>query len=75
MTLNFLDDVFLLYFALKTAERILERLAFLYANFCQWVYTSQPAVWLITEYGKLEIYARGQRVIGSEQWLVVRRWW
>lgn len=58
MTLNFLNDVFLLYLALEAAERILERLAVLYANFCQWGYTSQLALWLFTGYGNLGICAR-----------------
>jgi hypothetical protein len=35
MTLNFLDDVFLLDLALKPAQCIFERLAFLYTNLCQ----------------------------------------
>ena len=53
VTLDFLDDVFLLHLALETAERILERLAFLYADFCQIEYTPKPAEWLFTEYGIL----------------------
>ena len=43
VTFDFLDDVFLLNLPLKPAERILKRLAFLYANLCQSRYTSQPA--------------------------------
>lgn len=43
MTFYFLDDVFLLYLPLKPAQRILERLAFLYANLCQKSSTSEPA--------------------------------
>ena len=35
VTLDFLDDVLLLYLPLKPAQRIFERLAFLYANLCQ----------------------------------------
>ena len=35
MTLYFLNDVLLLNLALKTAKRILKRLAFLNANLCQ----------------------------------------
>ena len=35
VTLYFLDDVLLLYLPLKPAQRIFERLAFLYANLCQ----------------------------------------
>jgi hypothetical protein len=41
VTFDFLDDVFLLNLPLKPAERILKRLAFLYANLCQIDYTSQ----------------------------------
>lgn len=35
VTLHFLDDVLLLYLPLEPAQRIFERLAFLYANLCQ----------------------------------------
>ena len=35
MTLDFLDDVFLLNLALEPAQSVFERLAFLYANLCQ----------------------------------------
>jgi len=42
VTLDFLDDVLLLYLALKPAQRIFERLAFLYTNLCQLNYTSKP---------------------------------
>jgi hypothetical protein len=35
VTLDFLDDVLLLNLPLEPAERIFERLAFLYANLCQ----------------------------------------
>jgi hypothetical protein len=35
VTLDFLDDVLLLYLPLEPAQRIFERLAFLYANLCQ----------------------------------------
>lgn|GEM_PF-6654837 len=43
MTLNFLDDVFLLYLTLEPAKRIFERFAFLYTNFCQLSHTPKPA--------------------------------
>jgi len=43
VTLDFLDDVLLLYLPLEPAQRIFERLAFLYANLCQKDYTSKPA--------------------------------
>ena len=39
MSFDFLDDVFLLYFALKAAQGIFERLTFLQSNFCQTRYT------------------------------------
>jgi hypothetical protein len=35
MTLDFLDNVFLLHLALKPTQCVLERLAFLHTNFCQ----------------------------------------
>jgi hypothetical protein len=35
VTLDFLDDVLLLYLPLEPAQRIFQRLAFLYANLCQ----------------------------------------
>jgi hypothetical protein len=43
VTLDFLDDVLLLYLPLKPAQSIFERLAFLYANLCQKSPTSKPA--------------------------------
>jgi hypothetical protein len=61
VTFDFLDDVFLLNLPLKPAERILKRLAFLYANLCQIEYTPSPAMWLFTEYGILRIWANQRR--------------
>ena len=43
VTLDFLDDVLLLDLSLEAAQRVLERLAFLYTNFCQRFSTSKPA--------------------------------
>ncbi len=43
VTLYFLDNVLLLYLALEPAQRILQRLAFLYTNFGQKFSTSKPA--------------------------------
>jgi hypothetical protein len=43
VTLDLFDNVLGLYLALETAQSILERLAFLYTNFCQVKYTSKPA--------------------------------
>ena len=43
VTLDFLDDVLLLDLPFKAAQRIFERLAFLYTNFCQELSTSKPA--------------------------------
>ena len=40
VTLDFLDDVLGLNLALEAAQRVLERLTFLYTNFCQEKYTS-----------------------------------
>ena len=45
VTFNFLDDVLLLYLPLKPAQRVFERLAFLYANLCQKGSTSKRAEW------------------------------
>ena len=42
VTLYFLDDVLLLYLPLKPAQRIFERLAFLYANLCQEIPPPNP---------------------------------
>jgi hypothetical protein len=52
VTLDFLDDVFLLDLPLEPAQRIFQRLAFLYTNFCQRDPTSKPANWLFLEYRK-----------------------
>jgi hypothetical protein len=43
VALDLFDNVLGLYLALETAQSILERLAFLYTNFCQVKYTSKPA--------------------------------
>jgi len=43
VTLYFLDNVFLLNLTLEPTQRILERLAFLYANLCQLSHTPKPA--------------------------------
>jgi len=44
MTLYFLDNVFLLHLALKTAQGIFKGFAFLNSNLCQWRYTSLPSL-------------------------------
>ena len=51
VTLDFLDDVLLLYLSLKPAQRIFERLAFLNANLCQKIHlqTCQTASMMILE--------------------------
>ncbi len=43
VALNFLDDVFGLHLALKTAQGILKGFAFLYSNLCQEKYTSKQS--------------------------------
>ena len=58
VTLDFLDDVFLLDLPLEPAQRIFQRLAFLYTNFCQSDPTSKPANWLLLGYWKES--AKGQ---------------
>ena len=50
VTLDFLDNVLLLYLPLEPAQRIFERLAFLNANLCQRNPTSKPAKWASTSY-------------------------
>jgi len=42
VTLDLLDDVFLLHLALEATQRIFERLALLKSNFCQLNYTPKP---------------------------------
>jgi hypothetical protein len=42
MTLDFLDNVFSLHFALEAPQGILKGFAFLYSNLCQEKYTSKP---------------------------------
>jgi hypothetical protein len=42
VTLHFLDNVLLLYLPLEPAQRIFERLAFLYANLCQEIPPPNP---------------------------------
>jgi len=54
VTLHFLDNVFLLDFALKPAQCILKRLAFLHANLCQRNYTSKHPNWVLTDYVTFE---------------------
>ena len=41
VTLDFLDDVFRLHFALKASQCVLKGFAFLYSNLCQEKYTSK----------------------------------
>ena len=57
MTFHFLDDVFLLDLALKPAQCVFKRLAFLNANLCQ--RTTPPDVpdWALTEYRKREAFS------------------
>jgi hypothetical protein len=47
VTLHFLDNVLLLYLPLEPAQRIFERLAFLYANLCQEIPPPNPPFGLI----------------------------
>jgi hypothetical protein len=44
MTLYFFDNVFRLHLALKAAQCVLERLAFLHSNLCQGKYTSKSSL-------------------------------
>ena len=43
VTLDFLDNVFRLHFALEATQSILKGFAFLYSNLCQEKYTSKPS--------------------------------
>ena len=54
VTLHLFDNVLLLYLPLEPAQRIFERLAFLYANLCQKNPTSKPAKGLFNDTGILE---------------------
>jgi len=44
VALYFLDDVLLLDLPFEAAQRVFQRLAFLYTNFCQKLSTSKPAM-------------------------------
>jgi hypothetical protein len=55
---HFLNNVFLLHFALKTAQCILKRLAFLHANLCQMNYTSKHPDWVLTDYVTFEVWSQ-----------------
>jgi hypothetical protein len=47
VTFHFLNDVFLLNLALKPAQCIFKRLAFLHANLCQMNHTSKHPNWVL----------------------------
>jgi hypothetical protein len=54
MTLDFLDNVFSLHFALEAPQGILKGFAFLYSNLCQEKYTSkQSQSGYLSEYASL----------------------
>ncbi len=50
MTFHFLDDVFLLYLALETAEGIFQRLAFLQSDFSQLLHPPTGPYWTLIDY-------------------------
>jgi hypothetical protein len=50
VTLYFLDDVFLLHFALETAEGIFQRLAFLQSDFSQLLHPLTGPYWTLLDY-------------------------
>ncbi len=54
VTLHFLNDVFLLNLALKPAQCIFKRFAFLHTNLCQMNHTSKHPNWVITGYVTFE---------------------
>ena len=55
VTLDFLDNVFSLHFALKAAQGILKGLAFLNSNLCQKKYTSkQSRIGIVKAYARFE---------------------
>src|SRR5689334_10319162 len=56
--LDLLDDVLLLHLSLKTAQRVLEGLAFLHADFRQYRYTPKPAQMDLSSYPKLHGYSQ-----------------
>lgn len=55
VALDLLNDVFLLHFALKSAERILERLTLLDSYFCQTYYTPKLVPFGPVSYCKLPL--------------------
>jgi hypothetical protein len=62
MTLHFLDDVFLLNLALKPAQRIFKRLAFLNANLGQRTTPPDFANWALTDYRNINPFTRKANV-------------
>ena len=67
VTLDFLDDVLLLYLPLETAQRIFQRLAFLYTHFCQKLPTSKPAGGHSLSYWKWFAYARARSALAYQK--------
>ncbi|MGA2349960.1 MAG: hypothetical protein ABSF70_05955 [Terracidiphilus sp.] len=53
MTLDFLDDVLLLYLPFEPAQRIFERFAFLYSNLCQKIPPPNPPCGNLYDTGKM----------------------
>jgi hypothetical protein len=53
VTLDFLDDVLLLYLPLEPAESIFQRLAFLYTNLCQKIPPPNPPIGFSYDTGKI----------------------
>ena len=65
VTLHFLDNVLLLNLPLKPAQRIFERLAFLYANLCQGIPPPNPPNGLFNDTGTLIVQDK-------EKWPIFR---
>jgi hypothetical protein len=53
MTLDFLNDVFLLHLAFESAQCVLKGLALLNSDFCQTLYTPKPVPFGPCSYGKV----------------------
>jgi len=66
VTLDFLDDVFCLHFALEAPQGILKGFAFLYSNLCQEKYTSNQSQWgYLLEYSSFQRKSHKSLVIQS----------
>jgi hypothetical protein len=61
VTLDFLDDVLLLYFPLKPAQRIFERFALLDTNLCQKIPPPNPPNGISYDTGNIVLQVKNLR--------------